>query len=192
MRMDSRDSFMTLAELYRRFHKPLRKWLERRCHFSGVDPDDVAHDVFMRLLKYPHTQKDANKAVYIFRIASNVASEYRERCVNKLWHASIDLLLLDGLNEHDGDEGSITSSPMDPDDALVTDQTPEIIIINDSLSAFVRATVAKMPERMRRVFFMAIYHDIPYAEIAKRLDLTYNQVFHDLEDARTLLRKRLK
>lgn len=176
-----------LAALYRRFHKPLRKWLERRCHFNGVDPDDVAQDVFARLLAYPHTQQHAERAKYIFRIAANVATEYDERVINRNPHLSIDSLM------RDDEKGPRLALEIDDADVLLINDahTPEAIAINESIGAFVRATVASMPERMRAVFLMRIYGELPYQEVARRLGITCSQVVHDLEDARELLREKL-
>lgn len=179
-----------LPELYRRFYKPLRKWLERRCHFNGVDPDDVAQEVFVRLMKYPAAQAHAGRYDgYIFRIAANVAANYRQLACNTHPHGHLDTMILDGLGDHDGFNDVEGATRMDPGDALIDLATPEEIATSESVGRRVRAVVSRMPVRMQQCLLMFVEHDLSHKDIAARLGITRGMVNHDLVDAYEKLRR---
>lgn len=192
------DQQPDLTALYIRFHKPLRKWLERRCQFSGVDPDDVAQEVFVRLLRYPHQQgKEDGRGGYIFHIASNVASEYGERSVNQRPHAPVHSFIEDERDEHAGDCSGHTSNWVpsfgDVGESLYASEAgePEVVMQSASVGAFVRASVATMPARVQQCLMMFVMHELPYKEIARRLDISERMVMRDMQHAYEILREKL-
>lgn len=179
---------MDTDELYRRFYKPIRKWLERRCDFNGIDSDDVAQEVFVRLLRYPNANANGQWSTYLFRIAANVAENYRRLSVNAMPHASVDLLILDGLDERDGFD-TIQSIPMDPGNALFNFSTPETIAINECAGRQVRAMVSTLPSRVQLSFILFVVYEQTYKEIATQLDITTRMVQRDIEHAYNKLRQ---
>src|SRR5262245_30122545 len=68
-----------LASWFQEWRRPIRHWLSRRSSVPAADLDDVAQEVFLRLLRYGDDVIVDNPQGYLFRIAANVASEWRER-----------------------------------------------------------------------------------------------------------------
>jgi RNA polymerase sigma factor (sigma-70 family) len=186
---------MELTDMYKRFRKPLRVWLDRRgVSFSGVDVDDVVQEVFERLMRYPVSmENESYRATYLFRVASNVVSNYRELAANRYEHAQIDRLMADGVGEHDGYLSIGRSESGDPGDAIFADESSDPLHVVDltSLREFVCTTVDAMPLRTRQIFMMFVIHDLSHKEIASRLGVTLKIVNNDLMAAYKALRERL-
>ena len=76
-RRHSRDG--RLIEWFGKWRKPIRNWLRNRASVPPGDIDDLAQEVFLRLLRYSDDITVDNPQGYLFRIAANVANEWRER-----------------------------------------------------------------------------------------------------------------
>jgi DNA-directed RNA polymerase specialized sigma24 family protein len=68
-----------LVEWFGQWRKPIRGWLRTRASVPPGDIDDLAQEVFLRLLRYSDEVTVENPQGYLFRIAANVANEWRER-----------------------------------------------------------------------------------------------------------------
>src|ERR1041384_2977728 len=69
-----------LIDWFKRWRKPIRSWIAaNKCVPSG-DVDDLTQEVFLRLLRYSDEVLVQNPQGYLFRVASNVVSEWRQRC----------------------------------------------------------------------------------------------------------------
>lgn len=78
----------SLAELFRRFHQPLRRFLLQRRAGSSADIDDIAQEVFLRLLRYDRSELIEYPQAYLYRIAANVSAEWAARASRSMPHSS--------------------------------------------------------------------------------------------------------
>lgn len=76
-----------LAEWFRQLRVPLRRFIARRS-VAPADLEDVAQEVFLRLLRYDREELVADPRSYLFKIAANVASEWSMRARQRLPHAA--------------------------------------------------------------------------------------------------------
>ncbi|MFC4314943.1 RNA polymerase sigma factor [Steroidobacter flavus] len=157
------------AQWFKDWRKPVRHWLSRRAAVPAAELDDLAQEVFLRLLRYSEKTAVENPLGYLLRIAGNVASEWRER--------------------------ARVSKPHDQEwleDLLIEpDQEPENSLCKTRTDASVQAAVDKLPFRQRQVLLLRVNEGLTYKQIAERLKLSPRVVLRDLSRAYSQLRTRL-
>jgi len=157
------------AQWFREWRKPVRHWLSRRASVPAAELDDLAQEVFLRLLRYSEKTAVENPLGYLLRIAGNVASEWRERARVAKPH---EQSWLDDLLIEPGDE-------------------PENSVVQAGTHESVQAAVERLPKRQRDVLLLRVNEGLTYKQIADRLELTPRVVLRDLARAYSQLRMRL-
>ncbi|MBL8267678.1 RNA polymerase sigma factor [Steroidobacter sp.] len=165
---DTRDG--RLIEWFGKWRKPIRSWLRNRASVPPGDIDDLAQEVFLRLLRYSDDIAVDNPQGYLFRIAANVANEWRERSRIRRPH---DDSWLEELQVESGDE---------PENAFARTRTNE----------YVQAAVDRLPPRQREVLLLHVNEGLTYKQIAEAKGLTYRIVLRDLTRAYSALRMQLR
>lgn len=160
------DRLATWFEVWR---ASMCRWVASRSSVQAADLDDVAQEVFVRLLRYSDDALIEHPQSYLFRIATNVVNEWRERCRNSLPH----------------DDTWLADLPVE------CDNEPESAVENTLVSAQVRSAVARLPSRQREVLLLHIKDDLTYKQIAKHLKLTPRVVRRDIARAYAQLRGEL-
>jgi RNA polymerase sigma-70 factor (ECF subfamily) len=164
----SRDG--RLIEWFGKWRKPIRSWLRNRASVPPGDIDDLAQEVFLRLLRYSDDVAVDNPQGYLFRIAANVANEWRERSRVRKPH---DDSWLEELQVESGEE---------PENAFAKSRTNE----------YVQAAVDRLPPRQREVLLLHVNEGLTYKQIAQLRGLTYRIVLRDLTRAYSTLRMQLR
>ncbi|HEY4367758.1 MAG TPA: RNA polymerase sigma factor [Steroidobacteraceae bacterium] len=159
-----------IATWFSQWRSPIRRWLATRSSVPTADLDDLAQEVFLRLLRYSDDAVVENPQGYLFRIAANVANEWRDRARQSRPH---DECWLEGLQIEAGDE-------------------PENTVARSLVHEQVRAAVKRLPQRQREVLLLHVNDGLTYKQIADRLRLTYRIVLRDLTRAYSQLRMDLK
>lgn len=77
--MADRDPTGRLSDWFRQWRVPLRRFLSGRGAVPDSDLDDLAQEVFMRLMRYERTELIEHPQAYLFKVASNVAAEWAIR-----------------------------------------------------------------------------------------------------------------
>ena len=80
--MISIDAKRRLSDWFRQWRSPLRKFLRSRGAIRAADLDDVAQEVFLRLMRYERVELIENPQAYLYKMASNVAAEWAIRARN--------------------------------------------------------------------------------------------------------------
>ena len=78
-----------IADWFREFRAPLRKFIARRRSLAPCDLDDVAQEVFLRLMRVEHHETIRSPEAYLFTVASHVLHQYTLRQASA--PASIDI-----------------------------------------------------------------------------------------------------
>jgi RNA polymerase sigma factor (sigma-70 family) len=86
--MNSEDSRQRLTNWFRVLREPLRRFIDGRRGAAYLDSDDVAQEVFLRLLRHSNGEDISDPRAYVFKIASNVAYEWSMRARHRLPHDS--------------------------------------------------------------------------------------------------------
>lgn len=155
-----------LSEWFRKWRKPLRNFLGHRASIPPSDVDDLAQEVFARLLRYSEAELVENPQGYLFRIASNVATEWRERARIRYPH---DDTWLESIEIH-------------------MDACPEGIYESEEFAKEVQAAMDTLPPRQNQILRMHVFDEMTYKQIAAELNLTYRIVLRDLTRAYSTLR----
>ncbi len=159
-----------LIEWFGKWRKPIRSWLRNRASVPPGDIDDLAQEVFLRLLRYSDDVAVENPQGYLFRIAANVANEWRERSRVRKPH---DDSWLEELQIEAGDE-------------------PENAFAKSRANEYVQAAVDRLPPRQREVLLLHVNEGLTYKQIAQLKGLTYRIVLRDLTRAYSTLRIQLR
>jgi RNA polymerase sigma-70 factor (ECF subfamily) len=147
----------------------MKRWLSSRSAIQPADLDDVAQEVFLRLLRYSNDAVVEYPQSYLFRIATNVVNEWRERARNSLPHDDVWLADLQ----------------------IEPDAEPESSVEHDLVNKCVRRAVSRLPPRQREVLLLHIREDLTYKQIAIKLKLTPRVVRRDIARAYADLRGEL-
>jgi RNA polymerase sigma factor (sigma-70 family) len=157
------------AEWFRAWHQPLCKWLRGRASVPAAEIDDLTQEVFLRVLRYSDHNNVENPKGYLFRIAANVASEWRARARVCRPHENA---WLDDLQ-------------------IEANKQPENATRSDDRDRVVRAAVQQLPSRQREILLLHVHDDLTYKQIARHRGLTYRIVLRDLTRAYSSLRMQL-
>ncbi|HKU15898.1 MAG TPA: RNA polymerase sigma factor [Steroidobacteraceae bacterium] len=164
------DSRRRLVVWFKRWRKPIRQWLSHRSAVPTADLDDLAQEVFLRLLRYSDDVAIDNPQGYLFRIAANVANEWQERARHRKPH---DDSWLEDLQIDFSDE-------------------PENTIAREVANKHMRDAVNRLPRRQREVLLLHVNEGLTYKQIAARQGLTYRVILRDLTRAYSQLRAQLR
>jgi RNA polymerase sigma factor (sigma-70 family) len=153
-----------------RWRKPIRSWFSSRAAVPKTEVDDLAQEVFLRLLRYGDDVAVENPQGYLFRIAANVANEWRDRSRVRQPH----------------DRGWLDQLQIDPSDQ------PDNAAFQARVSNHLQGAVNQLPKRQRDVLLLHVNEGLTYKQIADRLGITYRIVLRDLTRAYGALRMQLK
>jgi RNA polymerase sigma-70 factor (ECF subfamily) len=156
-----------VAQLFERFRKPVRHYLSRVSNVPSGDIDDLAQEVFIRLLRYESKRLVTNPAGYLFTVAAHVASEWRQlaRIRNPHDDSWLEELVLEKAEQ------------------------PEEILESEDRDRYVQSKLDELPPRQRAVLLMHVRGGLTYKRIAEELGLTYRIVLRDLTRAYSAMRR---
>jgi RNA polymerase sigma factor (sigma-70 family) len=145
---------------FRRWRSPLRKlW-----YLSESDLDDVAQEVFLRLLRYDSVELIEHPQAYLFRMAANVVGEWSMRSRHRHPH---DARWLDDLE---------------------AESDPEREVAGETAHRQLRQALGELPPRQREVLRLHFGEGLARAQIAERLKTSERSVKRDLINAYGRLR----
>ena len=143
----------TLTMLYADHHGWLHAWLRRKlgCAFTA---DDLAQDTFLRLLVRPRAlDTDRDPRAYLTTIAKGlVVDHWRREDIERAWLAA----MLDRPE---------VLHPSAEHQAILSETLVEVDRI-----------LAALPDKPREAFLLAHLHDLTYAEIGARLQVSERMV----------------
>lgn len=157
----------SLTEWFRRWRSPLRKFLAGRGAVRVADLDDIAQEVFLRLLRYESAEVVRHPQAYIFKMAANVAAEWAIRSRHRLAHEPRWL------------------------STLVAQDTVEETFDTQVVQREIKRAVATLTARERAIVRLHFEEGLSKAEIALRLGLSGRVVQRDFETSYPKLRRAL-
>jgi len=84
--MISVDAKRRLTDWFHQWRTPLRRFLAARAGVRAADVEDVAQEVFLRLMRYEKGELVDHPQAYLYKVAANVATEWSIRARNRLPH----------------------------------------------------------------------------------------------------------
>lgn len=162
--MTSSAAQQRLTDWFRRWRTPLREFLVARRAVHGADLDDVAQEVFLRLLRYDRAELVEQPQAYLFKMAANVAAEWAIRSRN--------------------------CRPHDPKwlDDLFANEQPETEAAGASEQQEVERAISTLPPRHREVLKLHFNDGLGHADIAVRIGASQRVVKRCLANSYARLR----
>src|SRR5262245_40851767 len=99
-----------LGHWFRQWNAPLRKFLRGKRVVPAADLDDVAQEVFLRLLRYERAELVENPQAYLYKMAANVSAEWAIRSRQTRPHGSA---WLTALTSDDDPERSVSRGQLE-------------------------------------------------------------------------------
>ncbi|MEO1081941.1 MAG: sigma-70 family RNA polymerase sigma factor [Pseudomonadota bacterium] len=154
------------ADWYTHFQGTIRSALTGRVK-RPADVDDLSHEVYLRLLKVPDPESVQNPQAYVYRVAINVAEEWKQRAVQKFSHSSDSL------------------------PTLVSDYGPEDWFRQQEQHTLVKKKLAGIPVSSRTALMLHVRDGKSYEEIALHMNVTRRAVKRYMSKGYGALRKEL-
>lgn len=161
------DPKRRLVDWFLQWRSPLRKFLLRRGTVPASDLDDVAQEVFLRLMRYDRTELIEHPQAYLFKMAANVAAEWAIRGRHMRTHEPKWLAEL-------------------ADESQVEDKAGHIELQDE-----VECALRTLTGRQREVLKLQFYEGLGRMEIAERLQMTERSVKRVLMKSYAKLREEL-
>lgn len=155
-----------IAEWARSWNAGLTRYLRRRLP-GRIDPEDLAQEVYVRLLRVEKLEQIKEPQAYLYRVASNVAAEWRMRAVHSKPHSDAEL------------------------ETLVAAATPESLLDDEQFSSQLDAALQTMTPMVRAVIYLKLREDMSHEEIAEHLGITPRMVRRMLTTGYAQLRARI-
>lgn len=159
-----------LEEWYREWRIPIRRWLANRSSIPTSELDDLCQEVFVRLLRYSDETLVEAPQSYLFKIASNIANEWRELRRNSRPH---EQSWLDDIEENEAWQ-------------------PDLLYAVDNAEKALYAAIDELPERDKDYILEHSTAELTYKEIAAKYGVTERVVLRQLTKVYSLLRMRLE
>jgi RNA polymerase sigma-70 factor (ECF subfamily) len=150
----------------RRWNSGLTRFLERRVA-TPVDAQDLAQEVYLRLLRSEQLDLIAEPQAYLYRVASNVAAEWRMRACHRKPHNADEL------------------------DALVDLASPETLVDEELSAARLDRALRELTPTVRAVLYLKLRDGMTHEEIARHLAITPRMVRRFLTAGYSQLRQQL-
>lgn len=130
-------------------HHYLMRQLQR-----AEDVEDLAQEVYLRLLRFAATETIRYPKAYVFRVAFNVLYEFKHR--KRLARVDFDSIAADRAAEHLADDSA----------------TPDETYERQRRENQIENLVGRLPAMQRAVLIMATRENLSYGEIAQKLNIS--------------------
>jgi RNA polymerase sigma-70 factor (ECF subfamily) len=150
--MSDVDTKSRLTAWFRQWRTPLRKFLSAKGAVQVADLDDVAQEVFLRLMRYDKTDIIEHPQAYLYKMAANVAAEWAIRTRNRRPHRS---RWLENLASDSG-----------PDEELTRAET----------HARLMRALGSLTPRQREILKLRFVNNLTEAQAAERLAISQRVV----------------
>jgi RNA polymerase sigma-70 factor (ECF subfamily) len=148
---------------FRIYEKQLQRYLSRRL-MQRQDAEDLAQEVYLRLLRIDAAKQVQTPAAYIFGSASHVVADFKSEARRGYWR------------EDGGDE---------PDDRI---SSPDELADRLNLQQQIERAFARLPRTHARVLIAHKHRGLSYEEVAAELGLSIHTVEKYVTQAKALIR----
>lgn len=148
--IDKKDK-KTVDGWFSRWHVVVRHALASRLR-RPEDIEDLAQEVYLRLLRVPKPDLVRHPQSYLYRVALNVAEEWRHRAQQSLEHGSD---ALEALEASDGPE----------DDAMQAERDTSV-----------RYALDRLPQNARVALVLHTHKGLTYEQIANHMNVSRRAV----------------
>ena len=161
--MSASGGSQRIAEWARNWNAGLTRFLRRRLP-QQIDAEDLAQEVYVRLLRVEKPELIEEPQAYLYRVAVNVAAEWRMRACHSKPHSADEL------------------------DALVAATTPESALGEADFARQLDDALREMTPMVRAVIYLKLRDGMSHEEISRHLGITTRMVRRLLTNAYVQLR----
>ncbi len=158
-----------ITRSYQEYHPAILNYITCRITHR-YEAEDLAQDVFIRLIEYKQMLRPDTVKYFLFTIARNIVTDYLRRYYKK---QEITSYIYDVMS-------------------TVSNDTEETVMVNDLL-ATERLKLATLPTQRRMIYAMNRFGEKSSAEISEQLNLSKRTVENHLllgrKEMRTYLKK---
>lgn len=145
----------------------MRKFLASRGAVRVADFDDVAQEVFLRLLRYDSDKVVEHPQAYLFKMAANVVAEWAIRPRHRLAHEPRWLA------------------------SLANEERLDHVLDTATAQHEIRRALGTLSPRERTILQLHFEAGLSHAQIAEQLSLSHRIVRRDFEKSYSKLRREL-
>lgn len=145
------DEDKSVEGVFRQYGRKLRRFIESRARKTH-SADDLAQEVYLRLLRFPPTDVVRQPRAYLYRIASNVVHDFNLRTQQEPIACAPEVL--NELSEHAGDVWQ-----NDPADRLGAEQELDRLL-------------DRLPPLQQAVLLMLKRDGLSHGQIARELGIS--------------------
>lgn len=153
-----------LVHWFMQWRRPICRFLGAYRAVDRADIDDVAQEVFLRMVRYDRSELVANPQSYLFKMAANVAAEWSMRPHQRSPHAS------EWLSD------------------LIENSSPESELLSQAEEQTLLAAINALPARPREMLRLHFVESLTREQIATRLAVSPRVVKRELIRAYAALR----
>ncbi|HKT54237.1 MAG TPA: RNA polymerase sigma factor [Caulobacteraceae bacterium] len=159
-----------------RYRRPLVAFFRRRTP-TTAEAEDLAQEVFVRLLQSKTFRRGAGSDAFVFTVASNLLRDRARMAGHRKQGAHFSV---------DGADGFAAGTH------LIEDRSPERVLIGREALAIANTALLELPIRTREIFVLCRYEQLSHREIAKFYGVTVSAVEKHVAKALAHLASRLK
>lgn len=156
-----------LSDWFRQWSDPLRRFLMGRAGVRAADVDDVAQEVFLRLMRYDKAELVEHPQAYLYKVGSNVAAEWAIRAQSRAPHDARWL------------------------EKLVDGEQPEALLLRSQSQDEIERAINTLTPRQREVLKLFFNEELSHAAIAEQMGETLRTVRRQFAQGYRKLRREL-
>lgn len=149
--MDPARKKPTVEAWFDEYHKRLLGFLTHDLNVEA-EADDLAQEVFLRLLRLDDPEAINHPRAFLFRVAANVVSDWRDR------HRRLRI-----------------DSP-ETFDAIASEETPADALVADARAKAISEALKQLPPVQSAALVLRVTHGLTYKEVAQHLGVTERMV----------------
>jgi RNA polymerase sigma factor (sigma-70 family) len=155
-----------VGEWMRQWHSGLTRFLEYRVA-TPIDAQDLAQEVYVRILRHEQLEDIHDPQAYLYRVASNVAAEWRMRAAQCRAHSAAEL------------------------DALVELTAPDTLVEQELTAQRIDHALRELKPMVAAVVYLKLHENLTHEQIAQRLAIMPRMVRRHLATGYEQLRAQL-
>lgn len=156
------------ASLYQRYARRLYGFFLRQLNHDAQAAADATHEVFLRVLEVPVSEKTHTTLPYLFTIAYNLLrNRYRHQAYEASYLATLD------------------RQPLETTDV-------ELRLDRQTLLSALRQVLDELPPPLRLLFSLRYEEELTVSQVAQILEIPEGTVKSRLHKTMTIIRKKLK
>lgn len=176
-----------INDWFLQYNEPIKRWLKAKRRLDDALLEDMAQEVFVRLLKVPEDVLVEHPQTYLFAIASNVANDWHGLAAQRKVHHALDEPQED-RTQRGGAGGFADTLLHEVQETLERNNEVERTVEQEILTDQMRRAMGGLSKRQQRILLMKHDEELTYEQIAKALDITMRMVLRTLSQCYANLR----